>query len=93
MARGKRSVRPEFILGLVAVCLIVFTLILDWWEEHAVIGWTILVILIAVFVFLLYRFARFRGWIVRKGISAGKKMCMKMVFQVGSQYRDIYITK
>ncbi len=74
MARGKRSVRPEFISGLVVVCLIVFTLIVDWWEEHAVIGWTILGILIAIFIFLLYRFARFRGWIVRKGISAGKKI-------------------
>ena len=74
MARGKRSVRPGFIFGLIVVFLIVFTLILDWWEERAVIGWTILGILIAIFVFLLYRFARFRGWIVRKSISAGKKV-------------------
>ncbi len=74
MARERRSVRPGFIVGLVFIVIFLLALILDWWEEHTTIGWTILGILVALFMFSLYKFPKFRSWVVRKSISVGKKV-------------------
>jgi len=67
----KRSVREGFWFTLLFVAIIIFALVSDWWKENAVVGWTILGILLAHIVFLVYRFASFRGWLGRqvKGIA------------------------
>jgi len=84
MARGKRSLRVEFIFGLIVVFIIVLALLLDWWKEHAVIGWTIIGILVVLFGFSLYKFPTFRGWIFKKGAIVGKKV----VYEEGAPGRE-----
>jgi hypothetical protein len=73
VAKGKRRVRDEVIYASVFIVIILLTLVLDWWKEHAVIGWVIVGIMIIFFLFSLYRFPAFRGWVVKKGVSASKK--------------------
>jgi hypothetical protein len=73
MAKGKRRVKDEVIFVGIFIAIIIFALILGWWQEHSAIGWTILGILVVLFGFSLYRFPRFRGWIFKKGVSASKK--------------------
>lgn len=67
----RRSIREGFWFALVFIAIIVFALVSDWWKENAVVGWTILGILLAVLAFLVYRFASLRGWLGRqvKGIA------------------------
>ena len=74
MAKGKRRVRDEVIFVLAFLGILLIALILGWWQEHAVIGWTIIGILVALFGFSLYRFPKFRSWIFKKGKSTGEKV-------------------
>jgi hypothetical protein len=73
MAKGKRRIRDEVIILLIVLAVILLALVLGWWQEHTVIGWTILAILIIAFGFSLYKFPRFRSWIFKKSKTVGEK--------------------
>ncbi len=73
MAKGKRRVREGVIFASAFIGIILLALVLDWWQEHAVIGWAIIGVIIAIFLFSLYRFPAFRGWVFKKGVSTSKK--------------------
>ena len=74
MAKGKRRVKDEVIFAGVFIAIIIFALIVSWWQEHEAIGWTIIGILVVLFGYSLYRFPRFRSWILKKGKSTGEKV-------------------
>jgi hypothetical protein len=84
MANGQRRIRPEFWIVLVFVALLAYALIADWWKSHAVLGWVILGIVVAVLGFCLYRFPAFRGWLLGMAKKAGKGI----VYGNGKQASD-----
>lgn len=69
----RRSIREGFWIALFFIAVVVYALLADWWTENAILGWTILGTLLAVFAFLLYRFASLRGWLGRQVKSATEK--------------------
>ena len=69
----RRSIRTGFWVALLFIVVVVYALLADWWTENATVGWTILGILLAVFAFLLYRFASLRGWLGRQVKSVVEK--------------------
>ncbi len=58
---GKQKFRSEFLIGVLAVALIAYALIADWWKTHAAIGWTILGIVIIILVFVIIKFSSVRN--------------------------------
>lgn len=82
MAKGKKRMKDEVIVALIFIGIIVFALILGWWEKHTAIGWTIIGIIVVLFGFFLYKSPRFRGWILKKGKGAGEKVVFKDTQQV-----------
>ena len=74
MAKGKRRIRPEFWVGLIFVALLAYALIANWWKEHAVLGWVIVGIVVALLAFSLYRFPAFRGLFIKTAKKAGESM-------------------
>lgn len=77
MAKGKRRVREGVIFAIVFVAIILFALIVSWWKTHAAIGWTIIGVLVVIFVFSLYKSPAFRNWILRKGKKVGEKVALE----------------
>ena len=71
MPTRQRRIRIEFWAGLIFVALLAYALTADWWKEHAVLGWVILGIVVAVAAFCLYRFPAFRGLFLRTVKKAG----------------------
>jgi len=69
----RRSIREGFWIALFFIFFVVYALLADWWKENAILGWITLGILLAVFAFLLYRFAPLRGWLGRQVKSTAKK--------------------
>lgn len=74
MPKGQRRIRPEFWAGLIFVALLAYALIADWWKEHAVLGWTIVGIIIAILAFSIYRFQAFRRLLFRTAKKAGENI-------------------
>jgi hypothetical protein len=74
MAKRKRSIRPEFWAVLIFLALLAYSLIANWWKEHALLGWVIVIILVALLAFSLYRFPAFRGLFIRTAKKAGESM-------------------
>lgn len=74
MAKGKRRIRPEFWIGLIFVALLAYALIADWWKEHAVLGWVILGIVVALLAFFLYRVPAFRSFVFGTAKKAGESI-------------------
>jgi 5-methylcytosine-specific restriction endonuclease McrA len=66
MPRRRRQIKEEVWFWVIFAVIVIYALLAEWWKEHAVIGWTILVILIAAGIFALYRYASVRGWIKRQ---------------------------
>ena len=75
----RRNVRDGFWFALIFIILIAYALLTDWWKENAVLGWIILGILLAIFAFLLYRFASLRGWLGHQAKSAAEKVVFEEV--------------
>ena len=74
MAKRKRRTREEFWVGLIFVALLAYALIADWWKEHAVLGWTIVAVIVAMLVFSIYRFPAFRRWLFMGAKKAGQSI-------------------
>jgi len=74
MAKGQRRIRPEFWFVLIFLALLAYALIADWWKGHAVLGWVIVGIVVAVLAFSLYRFPAFRGLFLRTAKKAGESI-------------------
>jgi len=72
MANGQGRIRPRFWFALIFVALLAYALIATWWKGHAVLGWVIVGIVIALLGFCLYRFPKFRGWLFRAAKKAGE---------------------
>jgi 5-methylcytosine-specific restriction endonuclease McrA len=53
---NRQQRKAEFWIILLAIVLVAYALIADWWKEHVVLGWLIFGIVVAVLVFVLYRF-------------------------------------
>jgi len=69
----RRPIREGFWIALVFIAVVTYSLAADWWKENTTLGWIILGILLAVFAFLLYRFASLRGWLGRQVKGVAKK--------------------
>jgi hypothetical protein len=74
MAKGKKRLRDEVVVAVIVMAIILFAIIVGWWEKHAVIGWTVLGVVVIAFGFSLYRFERFRTWVFKKSKSTGEKI-------------------
>jgi hypothetical protein len=74
MAKGQRRIRPELWLVLIFLALLAYALIADWWKGHAVLGWVIVGIVVALLAFSLYRFPAFRGLLFRTAQKATEKI-------------------
>lgn len=72
MAKGKRSIRPEFWAVLIFLALLAYSLIADWWKEHSVLGWIIVGVIVAILAFSMYRFPAFRRWLFGGAKKAGE---------------------
>ncbi len=79
MPKGKRRIRGEFWFAAIFLGLLAFALLADWWEENAVIGWTVIGVLFVLLAFFAYRYASFRGWLGRQVKSAAKKAAFEDV--------------
>ena len=74
MAKGKRSIRPEVIFAGIFLLIIILALVMDWWNTHAAIGWTLVGIIVIVFGYSLFKFPKFRSWVFKTGKSASAKV-------------------
>lgn len=74
MAKGQRRIRPEFWVVVIFIALLAYALIADWWKGHAVLGWIIVGIVVALLAFSLYRFPAFRGLLFRTAKKAGESI-------------------
>jgi hypothetical protein len=74
MATKSRRFRSEFIFGAIFIGIIVLAMVADWWKTHAIIGWTIAIILVIALVFSLYKYPPFRKLFTRTLKSSGEKM-------------------
>jgi hypothetical protein len=55
------------------IAIIIFALIAQWWKEHAVIGWTIVGILVLVFIYTLVRHPPFRTRVTKAIKQTGRR--------------------
>jgi len=72
MAKRQRRTREEFWIGLIVVALLAYAFTANWWKQHSVLGWTIVVILVALLGFSIYRFPQFRRWLFMGAKKAGQ---------------------
>ena len=84
MPNPRKKVKGEFWFGAIFVAIIAYALLLDWWKTHAVIGWIILGVLLAVVGFVLYKYASLRGWIGHQV----KETVEKVVFEKVASDRE-----
>jgi hypothetical protein len=70
MPQPQRRIRTEFWAGLIFVALLAYALIANWWKEHAVLGWVMLGIVVALLAFSLYRFPTFRARLFKTAKTA-----------------------
>lgn len=61
MPQPQGRIKTEFWAILIFVALLAYALIADWWKDHAVLGWVILALALALLAFFLYRFPHFRA--------------------------------
>lgn len=84
MPRKQKQVKEAVWIWVIVGAIVIFSLLADWWQENAVLGWIILVILIAIGIFLLYRYATLRGWLGRQV----KKTVAEVVFEEVASGRE-----
>jgi Kef-type K+ transport system membrane component KefB len=77
MAKEKRPIRPEIIVAGIFILVIILALIMDWWKTHAAVGWTLVGVVIVALGYSLFRYARFRNWVVK----TAKSVVAKVAFQ------------
>lgn len=66
MPNPRKKVKGEFWVGVIVAAVIGWTLLAMWWQEHPVLGWIILIVLLAVSGYVLYKYASVRGWLGRQ---------------------------
>ena len=84
MPNPRRKVKDDFWVGAIVAVIIVYALLASWWKEHAVLGWIILAVLLAVAVYILYRYASLRGWLGRQV----KDTVQKVVYEEVASERE-----
>jgi phosphate/sulfate permease len=70
----KQKIRPEFIAFVIVAIIIGYALTANWWKTHAVIGLSIIGVLIIAFVFALYKYPSFRLLFAQKVKQTSKKI-------------------
>jgi hypothetical protein len=84
MAVKSKKLRSEFIIISIFIAIIVFALVYSWWKTHAVIGWTVVGILIIAFIYTLVRHQPFRTLVV----TVLKRSGEKIVFEEKASARE-----
>lgn len=84
MPNPRRKIKDEFWFGVIFAAIIVYALLASWWKEHAVLGWIILGVLLAVAGYVLYKYASLRGWLGRQV----KDTVQKVVFEKVASARE-----
>ncbi len=84
MPNPRKKVKGEFWVGVIVAVVIGWTLLAMWWKEHPVLGWIILVVLLAVSGYVLYKYASVRGWLGRQV----KETVHGVVFEQGAPKRE-----
>lgn len=84
MPKPRKKIKDEIWFGVIVGAIIVYALLAEWWQQNAVLGWIILGILIAIGVFVLYRYANLRGWLGRQV----KDTVQKVVFEEVASARE-----
>ena len=74
MAKRKRRIREQFWVALIFVALLAYALIADWWKEHALLGWVIVGIVVALLAFSLCRFPAFRRLFIGTARKTGESL-------------------
>ncbi|MFC2006607.1 HNH endonuclease [Chloroflexota bacterium] len=75
----RRSVKQGFWFAPIVTAIFIYALLADWWKENTTLGWIILGVLAVIIAFLLYRFAKLRGWIGTTVKSAAEKIVFEKV--------------
>jgi hypothetical protein len=76
---NKFKIKQEFWIAAFIAAFIAYALLASWWKQNPVLGWIILIVLLAVFAFLFYRFASVRGWLKTKSKSVVEKVVFEKV--------------
>jgi len=84
MPKPRKKIKNEIWFGVIVGAIVVYALLAEWWQQNAVLGWIILGILIAIGIFVLYRYARLRGWLGRQV----KDTVQKVVFDKVASARE-----
>ena len=84
MPEPRKKVKDEIWFGVIVGAIFIYALLADWWQENVVLGWIILVILIAIGLFIIYRYATVRGWLGRQV----KETVAKVVFEEVASARE-----
>ena len=62
----RQKVKNDAWIAIIIAAIVFYAFLADWWRTHAILGWTILVILIGGAGYVLYRYASVRGWLGRQ---------------------------
>ena len=84
MPNPRKKIRQEVWIWSIVGAIFIYALLVDWWKQNVVLGSIILVILIAIGIFLLYRYATLRGWLGRQV----KNTVSKVVFEKVASERE-----
>ena len=84
MANRRKKVKEEVWVGVIVGVIVVYALLADWWKTHAVLGWVILAITLAIAGYVFYRYASVRGWLGRQA----KDVVQKVVFDKVASDRE-----
>ena len=63
MANSRKKVKDGVWIGGALGTLILYALLADWWKTHAVLGWIILIVLLGIVGYVLYKYAEVCGWL------------------------------
>ena len=74
MAKGKRRLKDWVVFIGIFIAVIIFAFVLEWWQKHPAIAWTLLAVAVVILGFSLYRFQGFRQWVFKRSKDTGKKI-------------------
>ena len=84
MPNPRKKVKDEVWIGIIVAIIFVYALLASWWKTHALLGWIILVVLLGVAGYVLYKYASLRGWLGRQA----KDVVQKAVFEKVASGRE-----
>ncbi|WP_148184968.1 HNH endonuclease signature motif containing protein [Dehalococcoides mccartyi] len=61
MQTKSRKLKEDFWFWAIFIALVLFALISDWWKTNATLGWTIILVVSAIIIFVFIRFRSVRS--------------------------------